>query len=61
MNGIQLNNENKDRLQLLCKDILDDNMSRNTLKSYANSYLTILKQEEHEQETNAQNKIATIS
>ena len=61
MNGIELNNENKDRLRLLCKDILNQDMSRDFLMNYANSYLIILKQEEHEQKRNTQNKVASIS
>ena len=59
--GINLKNENKDRLRLLCKDILDDDMSRESLKALSKSYLTLLKLEDHEQQTNTQNKTTTIS
>ena len=59
--GIELNNENKDRLKLLCRDILDDNISRESLKALSKSYLTLLKLEDHEQQTNTQNKTTTIS
>ncbi len=46
--GINLKNENKDRLRLLCKDILDDDMSRESLKALSKSYLTLLKLEDNE-------------
>lgn len=46
--GINLKNENKDRLRLLCKDILNDDMSRKSLKALSKSYLTLLKLEDNE-------------
>jgi len=35
--------ENKERLKLICRDILDDKISREMLKAFANSYLNLIK------------------
>ncbi len=53
--GIELKNSNEDRLLLLCQDIVADNVSRERLRSQAQTYLTLLKLEKDEKQKKQRN------